>query len=116
MFRNRPVSLALVGLFVWVTGCTSYKVIGLGEVDDYGKVRVTLADSSTVGMFSPHIEDASVVGNSIVDRQRSIAISLDDVAHIEAQGTDAGQTALWIAASIGIIAVVVGVGMIITYR
>ena len=32
MLRNRPVSLALVGLFVWITGCTSYKQIDIGEL------------------------------------------------------------------------------------
>jgi len=44
VFRNRPVSLALVGLFVWVTGCTSWTQIGVSEVADHGKVRVTLTD------------------------------------------------------------------------
>ena len=42
MFRSCPVSLALVGLFVWVTGCSSYKQIQTADVADHSKVRVTL--------------------------------------------------------------------------
>ena len=44
MYCSRPASLALVGLFIWLTGCTSYKQIQLSEVSDYGKVRVTQTD------------------------------------------------------------------------
>lgn len=35
MFRSRPVSLTLVGLFVWTTACTSYRHIGMGEPPDH---------------------------------------------------------------------------------
>jgi len=48
VFRSRPVSLALVGLFVWVTACTSYRQIELAQVADYGQVRVTFADGERV--------------------------------------------------------------------
>ena len=60
MFRNRPVPLALVGLFVWVTACTSYKQIQPADVADYGKVRVTFADGERVVL-----EDVTVEGDSI---------------------------------------------------
>ena len=41
MYRNRLVSLVLVGLFVWLTGCSTYTQIAPGEVADHGRVRVT---------------------------------------------------------------------------
>jgi len=106
LLRNRPVSLALVGLFVWVTACTSYKQIGIGEVADHGKVRVTLADSSSVGMFSPHLEDGSLVGNSIANRSRSITVPLDEIAHIEAQRTDGTKTTLLVVGIVGVLVIV----------
>lgn len=105
MIRNRPVSLALAGLLLWMTGCTYYTQIGIGEVADHGKVRVTLADSSSVGMFSPHLEDGSLVGNSIANRSRSITVPLDEIAHIEAQRTDGTKTALLVVGIVGVLVI-----------
>jgi len=60
VFRSRPVSLALVGLFVWVTACTSYRQIEIGEVADHTKVRVTLTDGETETIHEPWVEANSL--------------------------------------------------------
>lgn len=105
MYRHQAVSLALIGLFVWTTACTSYTQIQLGEVADHGKVRVTLADSSTMGMFSPHLQDGSLVGNSIAERSRSVTVPLDQIAHIEAERTDGAKTALLVIGIVGVLVI-----------
>ena len=79
MYRSRPVSLALVGLFIWLTGCTSYKQIQLSEVSDYGKVRVTRTDGERETFSDPRVEADSIKGKD------SAAISLDQVAEVEAK-------------------------------
>ena len=82
MFRSRPVSLALVGLFVWVTACSSYRQIEVGEVADHGKVRVTLTDGERETIHEPWVE-----GDSIRSKDAD-AIPLGQVAEFEAVGTD----------------------------
>ncbi len=92
MFRNRPVSLALVGLFVWVTACTSYKQIELAEVADHGKVRVTLTDGERETILDPVVEAGSIKGRADVPRKGDqptlLAIPVVQVAEIEAVGTN----------------------------
>jgi hypothetical protein len=44
VYHRRAVSLALVGLLVWVTGCYNYTPIGPSQVGYYGKVRVSTID------------------------------------------------------------------------
>jgi hypothetical protein len=97
VFRSRPISLALVGLFVWVTGCTSYKQIEPAEVADYGKVRVTFADGERLVL-----EEVTVEGDSIhywekVEKPAQyaavrVASPLDQVVHVEAYGAGAVGT------------------------
>jgi len=93
VYRSRPVSLALVGLFVWVTGCTSYHQIELAEVTDHGKVRVTLTDGERETIRDPRVEADSIkglgkqVGGGSNDRV-PLSISLDQVIDLEAVGTD----------------------------
>jgi len=62
VFRNRFVSLLLVGLFVWVTACSSYRQIEVGEVADHGKVRVTLTDGERETIHEPWVEGDSIRG------------------------------------------------------
>jgi hypothetical protein len=92
VFRNRGVSLALVGLFVWVTGCTSYKQIELAEVADHGKVRVTLVDGERETILDPVVEAGSIKGRADVprtgDEPTPLAIPLVQVAELEAVGTN----------------------------
>jgi hypothetical protein len=110
MFRNRPISLALVGLFVWVTGCSSYKQIELGEVADHEKVRVTFADGERVVL-----QDVTVEGDSIHHWEKAeqpaqyaavrVASPLDQVVEVEAEGMGSGGLIVLIV--VGALALVV---------
>jgi len=95
MYRNRPVSLVLVGLFVWVTACTSYTQIELAEVADHGKVRVTLTDGERATIRESRVEADSIKGLAEKNKALGVnqdrapwAIPLDQVAALEAVGTD----------------------------
>ena len=85
MFRNRPVSLALVGLFVWLTACTSYKQIGLSEDADHGKVRVTLTDGERETIHDPRVEADSIRGRV---NGAEWGMPLDQIADAEAVGVN----------------------------
>ena len=98
MFRSRLVSLTLIGLLVWVTGCTSYKQIKLGEVADHEKVRVTTTDGERETVHDPRVETDSIRGKD------SKAIPLDQVSKVQAMRTDWVFTGLFI----GGVALVVG--------
>ena len=82
MSRSRPVSLALVGLFVCVTACSTYTQIEIGEVSDHHQVRVTTTDGERETIRDPRVEAESIVG----DKAR--AIPLDQVIELEAVGTN----------------------------
>jgi len=60
--RSRPVSLALVGLFVWQTGCTSFYHIPPATVVDYDEVEVRLYDGSKVKLVEPSFDGDSIRG------------------------------------------------------
>ena len=102
MFRSRPVSLALVGLFVWVTGCHSYKQIELAEMADCGKVRVTLTDGSQIIQT-----DVTVEGDSIHYWQKAeppakyeamrVASPLDQVEAVELVQPGIGPSVIYAA-------------------
>ena len=112
MFRNRPVSLALVGLFVWVTACTSYKQIQPADVADYGKVRVTFADGERVVL-----EDVTVEGDSIhywekVEQPAEYAAvrvssPLDQVVEAEAPGANSGAIVFGVVVGVVIVSLVI---------
>ena len=111
MFRNRPVSLALVGLFLWVTGCTSYRQIEPSEVADYGEVRVTFTDGERLVSDS-----VAVAGDSIHYWKRAepgstyskvwASYPLDQVSVVEARKHDRTKTVLCV---LGVVAVMVAV-------
>ena len=82
MFHSRIVSLALVGLFVWVTACSSYSVIPVGDVSDHGRVRVTLLDGERETIHDPWVQ-----GDSIRSKDAE-SIPLDQIAGVETVGTD----------------------------
>ena len=103
MFRNRPVSLALIGLFVWVTACASYNQIELTRIADYDEVRVTFSDGDQ------HVlSDVTVEGDSIYYWQEAdkgaqysavrTSSSLDQVVQVEVVGGGAGGTVLMVGA------------------
>jgi hypothetical protein len=101
VFRNRPVSLALVGLFVWVTACASYTQIEPAEVADYDEVRVTFSDGEQLVL-----KDVTVEGDSIYYWQKAdestqysavrVSSPLDQVVETEVRGGGAGGTVLMV--------------------
>ena len=97
MFRNRPVSLALVGLFVWVTGCSTYTQIEPNEVADHYRVRVTTTGDARETIEHPRIEDDRIVGES------ALSIPLDQVAEVEAVGQNTGGTVVVVVMFAGLI-------------
>lgn len=105
MIHNRSVSLALVGLFLWVTGCTSYKQIEIGDVGQYGRVRVTLTDGERETLLDPVVTNDSIGGRE--DKQRRhgdpvapMVIPLDQVSKLEAVDKNTGATAALVVGAI----------------
>jgi len=93
VFRNRPVSLALVGLFVWLTACSTHTQIGIDEIADHGKVRVTRTDGERVTIRDPQVEADSIKG--VVKKAGYLmprTIPMDQLAALEAVGTDEAGT------------------------
>ena len=124
MIRSLAVSLALVGLFVWLTACSSYSQIGLAEVADHGKVRVTTTDGERETIRDPAVEADSIkgLGKKVgvgVSHRVSLAIPLDRVTELEAVGTEIGTVftvigfaVLTAAAAVGIFLLVCEDGML----
>ena len=101
MFRNRPVSLALVGLFVWVTGCTYHSQLVLDEVDQYGKVHVT-TPTGLETLYEPTVVSDTLTG--LTEDGEGRAIPLKDVLKLEASGTNVAGTVTLAVLGAGLIA------------
>jgi hypothetical protein len=84
--RRRPVSLILVGLFIWVTACSTYTYVEPGEVADHGKVRVTTSDGEREAVYEPWVRADTIRGRSRQNEAR--AIPMDQVVGLEAVGKD----------------------------
>ena len=82
MYRSRPVSLAPVGLFLWVTGCATYTQIELSDISNHDVVRVTTTTGERRTYSLPRLENERVVGQN----ERSTPVA--QVAALEAVGTD----------------------------
>jgi len=98
VFRNRPVSLALVGLFLWVTGCSTYTQIELAEVADHGKVRVTMTDRERDLLYDPEIVTDSIRGYEKPEGKRRyndriVVLPLDEMSTLESVYADGNKTA-----------------------
>jgi len=112
VFRNRPVSLALVELFVWVTACTSYKQIEPAEVADYDEVRVTFSGGEQLVS-----KDVTVEGDSIQYWQKPdksaqysavrVSSPLDQVVEVEAAGAGSGDIVVGVIAGVVIVPLVI---------
>jgi hypothetical protein len=87
--RNRPVSLALATLFLWQTGCTSWKQIQLGELPDYDRVRVVSVSTGSTEIEDPVLEADSIQG-TVGDLEYSIP--LEGVSYVEVKKFNAGAT------------------------
>ena len=98
MFRSRSVSLALIGMFVWLTACTSYKQIQVADVADHKKVRVTTTDGQRETMHNPRVEADSIKGhtNKGVESADWVAqaIPVQQVVELEAVGTNTASIVL----------------------
>jgi len=109
VFRSRPVSLALVGLFVWVSACTTYTQIGLNEVADHEKIRVTTSDGERDIIRDPRVDGDSIKGHLQQERRVIInplwSMPVDHVAELEAVGTS--------ASGLKVVAIVVGAALVI---
>ena len=91
MYRSRPTPLALVGLFVCVTGCTSHTQIELAQVADYDNIELTMIGGGRTEMRRATVESDSIRGQI---RQASriggpawgdtAAVSLSEVENIVA--------------------------------
>jgi hypothetical protein len=111
VYRSRDVSLALVGLFVWLSGCTSYKHIETADVAEHGVVRVTLRDGRRTTL-----REAAVVGDSISGYAREgrprpedvhRTFALDEVSVAEAKGPDVAGTVVLAVLGAGLVAAVI---------
>ena len=115
MVRSRPVTLALVWLFLWATGCSTYTQIEPGGVADHGKVRVTTTDGYRQTVRDPWVEADSIRAHEKPEYERDYydpiaVIPLDQVSTLEAVGTNEVGTVLVI---VGVVAVVfVGIAAI----
>ena len=99
MFRSCPVSLAPVGLIVWVTGCSSYKQIQIGDVADHSKVRVTLTGGERFRLYDPIVGVDSITGHEKPEGKRYagdriIANPLDQISTVEAISANPRGTSL----------------------
>ena len=102
MYRNRAVSLVLVGLFLWQTGCTSYKLISIGDVSDHGRVRVTLTTGERETLHDPRVVADTITGDEGPPSHDTVSYPLDQVVGVEASSTDV----------LGTVAVVIGVAFV----
>lgn len=89
MFRNRAVSLALVGLLSSTTACTSYKRIEVAEVAEHRKVRVTSISAGNTELQEPNVSADSLVGRV---GEFHYSIPLAGVSSVEAKGVSAAKT------------------------
>jgi len=83
--RSRPASLALVGLFLWVSACTSYKHVD-PPFAGHKTIRVTKTDGSDWNLSQPRLEADSLIGK--LDHGGWVAIPIDQVADTWVGGTN----------------------------
>jgi hypothetical protein len=88
VYHRRAVSLALVGLLVWVTGCYNYTPIGPSQVGYYGRVRVSTIDGERKVISEPRVEADSLRGKDV----RTIA--LIQVAELEGISLNEAETVM----------------------
>jgi hypothetical protein len=80
--RSRPLSAALVGILLVGIGCTSYKKIEIGEINQYDEVRVILTDGSKQKVFKPFAGPDTLRGFSGPVRDSAVSVvNQDTVKH-----------------------------------
>ena len=116
MLRSRSVSLALVALFVWLTGCTSYSQVEIGDLPQKGKVRVTLNDGERQSVHDPWVDGDDLRGwrasagstSTALNRGGDLTFKLERVSSIETVHTSAGKTAALVAGIVVAVAAAIG--------
>lgn len=96
MFRNRNLGLVPLALFLGSTACTSYKQVGLGELTNHDKVRITTVEGERTYLYQSFIEADSIKGRIRQDSEITQSVPLDEVAEVEAVSVNAAATALTI--------------------
>jgi len=114
MIRNRTVSLLLVGLFSWLTGCTTYKQIQPADVSEQDHVVVTTTDGERRSLYDPEVVADSIRGKVERKSQVTQTYPLDQVAEVKSVGTrDVGTGAVIIVLGLGLL--VVGIGSAVSF-
>jgi hypothetical protein len=106
----------LVGLFVWLTACTTYTQIEPGEVADHDHVRVTLSDGQKTELHEPALDADSLRGRvKEVARiggyrwsDSVVVIPLESVAEIAVGSNPASEVLIWIGIVL-VVLVLVGI-------
>jgi len=123
VFRNRPVSMALVGLFLWSSACTKWVPLEppySPPQEEYGKLRVTNERGVPVVLEEARLEADSVWGTMVSSywergdlkhTEAAAAIPLESVQKIEKRGTDATAT---VGLVVGITAVLIVLSVALT--
>ena len=88
MRRSRTSACTLVGLFVWLLGCTGYVRIDRDEIVGYDRVRVT----TTTDRYE--LEQPRIDGDTIRGQGRLTAIPLNQVIDVEGWSGDRGAETL----------------------
>ena len=113
--RSRPISMMLVGLFLWSSACTKWVPLEPPYAPlqgDYDKLQITREGGSQVVLKEPRLESDSVWGTVVSshwDRgdlkhtEHDTVIPIESVVKIEKRGTDALAT---VGLAVGIIGVV----------
>jgi len=128
--RCRPVSLLLVGLFLWSSACTKWVPLEppyTPSQTEYGKLRITNERGVPVELKEPRLESDSVWGTMVESywergdlkhRSSRVAIPMESVQKIEKRGGDGVATiglVVGIVGGLGLISAAVGGDMFEDY-
>ena len=116
--RSRPVSIALVSLFLWSSACTKWVAIEPPYAPlqgDYDKLQITREDGGQVVLVEPRLEADSVWGavlTSYWDRgdlkhnEHDTVIPMGSVVKIERRGSDGLATVGLVVGIIGVLGLI----------
>jgi hypothetical protein len=78
-------------LVLWVSGCASWNQIGVSEVPDHGKIRVTRTDGEREVLTEPRVIADTIKGKS---GYVPVSVPVDDVDKVESRSTNVAGTVL----------------------
>lgn len=108
---GRPFRTSLVGLVLALAACTSYTQIGMGELPEHDRVRVTTTDGKRHDVREPRVEADSVKGYTgagmFTVPDDPFSVPAEEVRALEAGGVSALRTgALVVGAAVIILSAV----------